>query len=259
MVRHTEGQSIIDFLESYGFDRSRIYKYIQSSDAPSDSALFTLKDGLVAWRLLGLLRRNMAMIRSCVRWGPDGQVEVPLIHAEVPLASSALSVLYDQIFKLRQSCGRKEDHVDLLFWAVKEETIGKFMWVWEEPGDRYRDSAHIFESLPGKSLAEQWEILSRIEPDEGSEYTQSDWPTQWTVDFPLALQEYLGRLERVCEMLEAVCGTDRRRYGGDRAALADGALRPGYEVRGRDASGEDEAFGLRTCTARRTWRRRWIN
>lgn len=209
MVRFTEPpQNIIDFLESYGFDKRRINMYIQSSDAPSVSALFTKKDSLVALLLLRLLRSNMAMIRSCVRWSPDGQVQVPLTHAEIPLANSALSVLYDQIFKLRQSRGHKEDHVDLLFWAVKDETIGRFMWVWEEPKGRYRDSAHILESLPGKSLVEQAEILRQLKPDEGSEYTQSDWPTQWTVEFPLALQEYLGRLERCCEMLEAVCGTD---------------------------------------------------
>ena len=88
MVRHTVAQTMTDFLARYEYDTSYMYSYNRYTDPPSDWALFTLKDSLVAWRSLRLLRSNMAMIRSCVRWSPDGQVEIPLTHAEVPLASS---------------------------------------------------------------------------------------------------------------------------------------------------------------------------
>ena len=242
MVRFTEAQTMTDFMARYGYDTSYMYGYMRYTDPPSDWALFTLKDRLVAWQLLRLLRRNVAMIRNCVRWSQDGQVEVPLTHAEVPLASSALRVLSDQIYDLRGSHdvkGSKGEHVYLLFLAVKEKTTDRFVWDWEESGDRYRDSAHIFDSLKGKSPIEIAEILRDVKPDEGSEYNQSDWPTQWTVEFPLALQEHLGKLERACEMLEAVCGTDETevRTDGDMGETALPSLMARY---GLDARRVDE-------------------
>lgn len=248
MVRHTEAQTMTDFMARYGYDKSYISNYIQYTDPPWDRAIFALKDRLVAWRLLRLLRGKMSMIRSCVRWSPDGQVEVPLTYVEVPLVSSALRALSDQVSDLNTYHafkGGKGDHLHLLCMVVQMKTIYPFMKVWEESGDRYRDSAHIFESLQGKSPVEQAELLSQIKPDEGSEYNQSDWPTQWTVEFPLALQEYLGALERACEMLEAVCGTDvtEVRTDGDMGETALSSLMASYDL---DARRVDETHPSKT-------------
>ena len=246
MVKYTEAQTMTDFMASYGYNTTET----KDADPSSELALFTPMDSLMAWRLLRLLRRNMGTIRSCVRQGTDGQIDVPLMGWEVPLVSTALRVLSDQVSS-RSDCYKriiaehgKGSRLYLLSLALKETTIDPFMGVWKETGPRYRDSAHIFESLPGKSQAEQLEIMSRIKPDEGSEYNQSDWPTQWTVEFPLALQEYLRALERFCEMLAAVCGTHETdvRTDGDMGEVLPTLLMARY---GLDAKCVDELMKRR--------------
>ena len=210
MPKFDKLQTMTDFLSRYGYDTNYIYSSMPGVDPPSDWAVFTMRDRIVSWKLMKLIREQSGFIRSCLRWNDDGEVQVPLSDAEVSLTSAALRKFSAAVSAMSSRYaldGGKGDHETLLFRAVWDKTVLDFMLLWEESGYRYTATGHNLESLHRVPFEERAALLEQVVPDEGSEYNQSDWPAQWTVEFGLAVQEFLATLEGTCEMLAAVCGT----------------------------------------------------
>ena len=116
-------------------------------------------------------------IRSSVWLNNDCDIIIPLGIAEITAASAALQDFWRD-FDRRTSALRMYEHKYLptgrIARVVHYETIQGFLWHWEGTDADFR---------------EPWR------------------PTQWTHEFPVALGELLGTLDRTAALLAGIAGT----------------------------------------------------
>lgn len=206
-------ETLAEFLERFGIDAAYMHTTdVRGIDPESDWAVFPLIDRLRCWEMMRCVREHTEIIRSTVRWDPDGNVVVPLTDGEISLASSAIRTFWERLAeptrRYRTDYARRGEHAGMIAKAVDERTLGKFLWIWEETGPTYDEAWARIGSLEGLSLEEQADRLSRLEPDPDSDYNRSYWPLQWTHEFGFALGQFIGALEENARMLAVVCGTE---------------------------------------------------
>ncbi len=186
-------QTLTEFIAGFGIEYPYLYADGSSAepvDPDTDWAVFSARDSFMAWEMLRCLMPHIVAIRSSVWLNDDGDIIVPLGIAEIKAASTALGNFWRD-FERRTSEVRthhqdKNTPAGRIARGIYRETIEKFLWHWEGTDADFREPS---------------------------------WPTRWTHEFPRALDELLGTLDREAAMLASVAGTAQTDRHG-REALA---------------------------------------
>ncbi|MDE2686326.1 MAG: hypothetical protein OXI16_02335 [Chloroflexota bacterium] len=175
-------QTLTEFISGFGIEYRWLYANEPGAprvDPDTDWAVFTARDSFAAWETLHCLAPHIAVIRGSVWLNDDGDIIIPLGIAEITAVSAALQDFWRDFQRRTEYLRMYEDRhtpVGRIATAIYRETIEKFLWRWEGTGADFREPR---------------------------------WPTQWTHEFPLALDELLEALDREAALLASIAGTSR--------------------------------------------------
>ncbi len=182
-------QTLTQFISGFGIE----YRWLYADeggrppvDPDTDWAVFTARDFFVAWEMYRCLAHHIAAIKGSVWLNDDGDIIMPLGIDEITAASAALGDFWRDFDHRTNGLRMHEDKhapAGRIARAIYRETIQAFLWRWE---------------------------------GTDAEFREPQWPTQWTHEFPLALEELLETLDREAAMLAAIAGTSRT---GDTVSL----------------------------------------
>ncbi|MYC08009.1 MAG: hypothetical protein F4X57_12700 [Chloroflexi bacterium] len=178
----TDRQTLTQFISAFGIE----YRWLYADeggrppvDPDTDWAEFTASDRFMAWEMYRCVAHHIVAIRGSVWLNDDEDIIMPLGIVEITAASAALGDFWRD-FEHRTNDLRLHENryapAGRIVRAIYRETIQAFLWHWE---------------------------------GTDAELREPSWPTQWTHEFPLALAELLGTLDKEAALLASIAGTSR--------------------------------------------------
>ena len=185
METKNDQATLTEFISGFGIEYRWLYadeSGVPRVDPDTDWAVFSPRDSFMAWEMLRCLASHIAAIRSSVWLNDDGDIIVPLGVAGISAASAALQDFwrdFDRRTRALRIYEHKYSPTGRIARAIYRETIQGFLWHWEGTDADFREPLR---------------------------------PTQWTHEFPVALGELLGKLDRTAALLAGIAGTS---WAGD--------------------------------------------